>query len=168
MTATQTGSDAERRIWEAIGAVTDPEIPVLSVVDLGIIDGVSIADDGGVVVRMLPTFVGCPALSVMREQIAAAVHRLGHGDVRVDVVFDPPWSSDRITEDGRRRLREFGLAPPAGACGGVIESNFHAVPCPWCGSRETDLESIFGPTLCRSMHYCRACRQSFEHFKPVG
>jgi ring-1,2-phenylacetyl-CoA epoxidase subunit PaaD len=118
---------------------------------------------------MTPTFAGCPALDVMRDSIAEAVRAEGYDDVRVDVVFNPPWTTDRITPDGRRKLKEFGLAPP-GKCGttGPSMESLRQVACPYCDSTDTDLESIFGPTLCRAIHYCNACRQSFEQFKPVG
>lgn len=155
------------RVLQALRSVTDPEIPVLSVVEMGIICGLEIAGDEAVV-RMTPTFAGCPALDVIRDSIAGAVRRAGFNEVRVDVVFDPPWTSDRITPEGRRKLKEFGLAPPAacGSTGPSIESLRRAA-CPFCDSTDTTLESMFGPTLCRAIHYCNTCRQSFEQFKPV-
>lgn len=155
------------RVWEALAGVSDPEIPVVSVVDLGIIAGVEVEPDG-VTVRMTPTFAGCPALDVMRNDIARSLRDAGFKSVRVDVVFNPPWSSDRISDDGRRKLKEFGLAPPGPAChGGLTEAKIAKVSCPYCDSANTTLESIFGPTLCRAIHYCNACRQSFEQFKPI-
>lgn len=163
-----TNADPTTRVWAAITSVSDPEIPVLSVVELGIIDAVEVTD-AGVRVRMLPTFVGCPALDLMREQITAAIRAAGFERVEIEVAFDPPWSSDRISPEGRRKLREFGVAPPSRCeAGPAVESNFHRVPCPRCGSSDTNLESLFGPTLCRAIHYCTRCRESFEHFKPVG
>lgn len=157
----------EARVWEALAGVNDPEIPVISVVDMGIIAGVDI-DNENVTIRMTPTFAGCPALDVIRNDIARSVRDAGFDHVRVDVVFDPPWSSDRISPDGRRKLKEFGLAPPGPACrGGLSEEKLARVSCPFCDSADTTLESIFGPTLCRAIHYCNACRQSFEQFKPV-
>lgn len=160
-------NDAARRVWSALEGVKDPEIPPLSVVELGMIAGVS-AEGPTTVVRMTPTFAGCPALDVIREEIARAVTVAGFDDVRVDVVFDPPWSTDRITPDGLRKLKEFGLAPPS-RCGstGATVAALQQVTCPFCDSKDTTLESIFGPTLCRAIHYCNACRQSFEQFKPV-
>jgi len=160
-------TDDLRRIRDALAAVTDPEIPVVSVVDLGLIDGVRL-EAGRVTVRMLPTFVGCPALDVMRREIESAVRGAGFDEVAVEVAFDPPWTSERISPAGREKLRRFGVAPPHGPNRADIESNFHRVACPNCGSRDTRLESVFGPTLCRAIHYCDSCRQSFEHFKPVG
>lgn len=155
------------RIWDALQTVTDPEIPVISVVELGIIQGVRI-DDGTATVDMCPTFAGCPALDYMRDDIRKAVTAAGFNDVNVRIVFDPAWTTDRITEVGRRKLKEFGLAPPK-QCGGAAPTEQHIsdVACPFCDSKNTTMESIFGPTLCRAIHYCNACRQSFEQFKPV-
>jgi ring-1,2-phenylacetyl-CoA epoxidase subunit PaaD len=154
--------------WRALASVSDPEIPPLSVVELGIIADVFM-DGPMVVVQMMPTFAGCPALDVMRRNIAEAVGLAGFDDVRVDVVFDPPWTSDRISEAGRAKLKAVGLAPPAKDCGGgrVTLESLEQAACPFCNSRDTVLESMFGPTLCRAIHYCNACRQSFEQFKPV-
>lgn len=163
----EIGNPRMAAIWRALEAVTDPEIPVISVVDMGIIADVRV-DDRRVAVDMTPTFVGCPALDVIRENIRSAVHALGEQDVEVNVVFDPPWSSDRITEEGRRKLKAFGLAPPVRPCAGApLAASLEQVPCPHCNSTHTEVESFFGPTLCRSIHYCRDCLQSFEHFKPV-
>ncbi len=165
--SSNTQTDAER-IWQALETVTDPEIPVISVVEMGIIANVEV-DDRGVCVQMTPTFAGCPALDVMRNNIGHAVRSAGFEDVRVEVVYDPPWTSDRISEEGRRKLKAFGLAPPARACGAerVTVAALAGVSCPFCDSGDTTMESIFGPTLCRAIHYCNACRQSFEQFKPI-
>jgi ring-1,2-phenylacetyl-CoA epoxidase subunit PaaD len=164
--ASPTTDSALERVWHAIATVTDPEIPVVSVVELGIIPDAWIAD-GRVTVQMCPTFAGCPALDLMRDNIRAAVQNAGFDDVTVQVVFDPPWSSDKITEEGRRKLKEFGLAPPAKCGGGITEDLLRQASCPYCDSTDTTLESIFGPTLCRAIHYCNGCLQSFEQFKPV-
>jgi len=154
-------------VWHALETVTDPEIPVLSVVDMGIIADIRIFDLG-VTIDMTPTFAGCPAVDVIRSDIRSAVQAAGEVNVTVNVVFDPPWTSDRLTEAGRRKLEAFGVAPPQSKrCGASSMPALDDVACPHCRSMETDLESLFGPTLCRSIHYCRACRQSFEHFKQV-
>ena len=164
-TAPPTRSDELARAWRALDAVKDPEIPVISVVDMGMIADVR-REVGGIVVDMTPTFVGCPALDVIKADIRGAIEGLGHEEVSVRVVYDPPWTTERITDRGRRQLKEFGLAPPGPTCGGGMPK-LDAVPCPLCDSTDTALESIFGPTLCRSIHYCNACLQSFEHFKQV-
>ncbi|MFQ5496032.1 MAG: 1,2-phenylacetyl-CoA epoxidase subunit PaaD [Phycisphaerae bacterium] len=163
-------ADARQRIeaaWQALQGVTDPEIPVINVVEMGIIADVRI-DRGGCVVDMTPTFAACPALDVIRAGIQEAVEQAGEVSVTVNVVYDPPWNSDRISEAGRRKLKTFGLAPPGKSCAGDSRlPDLEKIPCPYCDSSNTELESMFGPTLCRSIHYCHACLQSFEHFKTV-
>ena len=154
-----------RAVWQAIESVTDPEIPVLSVIDMGIIADVRITDRK-VTVDVTPTFVGCPAVDMIRENIRQTLATIGERDVDVNVVFDPPWTSDRMTEQGRRKLKEIGFSPPTK---GLVQLGMaaHQVPCPHCNSANTDMESMFGPTLCRAIYYCRDCQQSFEHFKNV-
>lgn len=170
MDTAQQAPTALTRVQRAVESVTDPEIPVLSVVELGIIPDIRIHEVNGhtrVEVDMCPTFAGCPALDVMRTNIKSAVEEAGFDDVTVNVVFDPPWTSDRISVDGLRKLKEFGLAPPTHCNGSMKEDMLRQVSCPFCDSNNTTLESIFGPTLCRAIHYCNDCLQSFEQFKPV-
>lgn len=155
------------RIRSALQAVSDPEIPPLSIVDLGMIAAVrSVADT--LHVDITPTFVGCPAVDLIRREILASLANYGEPSVVVNVVFDPPWTTERITLAGREKLLAFGIAPPGDKCQHHDTPRIDHVTCPFCNSDQTDLESIFGPTLCRSIHYCRACRQSFEHFKTIG
>ena len=160
--------DAERlrAIHAALECVMDPEIPTLNVVEMGMIADVRL-EPSGVVVDMTPTFAGCPALNFIQDDIRTAITGVGEPRVTVNVVFDPPWTTDRLTDGARRKLKEFGLAPPGKRCAGGPAPDITNVPCPYCDSAQTDLESIFGPTLCRSSHYCRDCLQSFEHFKAV-
>jgi ring-1,2-phenylacetyl-CoA epoxidase subunit PaaD len=153
-------------VWKALESVADPEIPVVNVVEMGMIADVRREADC-VVIDMTPTFVGCPALDVIRENIRIAVSAVTPAHVTVNVVFDPPWTSDRISASGREKLKAFGLAPPGERCSGGSVQTLERTPCPYCNSLDTDLESLFGPTLCRSIHYCRSCLQSFEHFKEV-
>ena len=168
VTSPMTGAaDRTTKVWKALHAVTDPEIPVLSILDLGIITDVRV-DNDGVAVDMTPTFAGCPALDMIRDTIKESIAGLGEERVTVNIVYDPPWTTDRITDAGRRTLKEFGLAPPGRRCeGGSSVPDLESVACPFCDSGDTELESLFGPTLCRSIHYCRGCLQSFEHFKAV-
>lgn len=154
------------RVRSAIETVTDPEIPVISIMDLGMIADVRIEEDG-IDVDMTPTFAGCPALDLIRREIREAVAAVDKAPVTVHIVYDPPWSTDRITEAGLVKLKAFGLAPPGASCGQRGTPSLEQTACPYCDSTNTDLESIFGPTLCRSIHYCRDCLQSFEHFKTV-
>ena len=156
------------RVWQALGEIPDPEIPVLSLVELGVVRDVEVAERR-VHVEFTPTFLGCPALEVMRDRMEEAVRALG-GEPDVEVVQDDSWSTDRITPEGRRKLREAGFAPPSprDASGPtLVQLQSHAFRCPYCGSTETRLENLFGPTPCRSIRYCTACRQPFEQFKTL-
>jgi ring-1,2-phenylacetyl-CoA epoxidase subunit PaaD len=154
-------------IWEALKEVKDPEIPTISLVDLGVITDVWISDDNVAHVSMTPTFVGCPAIDYMREDVLRRLRQLPFADVDVQVNFDVQWSTNRLTEEGKKRLLEHGLAPPE-PYEGVLELEvLNNTPCPFCGSRSTTLQSPFGPTLCRSIHYCNSCHQAFEGFKPI-
>lgn len=140
----------------ALTEVLDPELPVLSVVDLGIVHRVDV-DGHGIRVAILPTFVGCPALDVIRDRIATRLDAFGL-PVRVDTTFEVPWTSERITPAGLRALAAVGIAPP---------SEPEAVRCPFCASGSVVMDSAFGPTQCRSLYYCRACRQPFEAIKAI-
>jgi ring-1,2-phenylacetyl-CoA epoxidase subunit PaaD len=164
--------EVELRVWEALAAVHDPEIPPLSITDLGMVDRVSVTD-GAVGVDLLPTFAGCPALDVIRDEVERAARSQAAGRaVTVRFVYSPPWTSDRITSAGREALRRYGLAPPGSAPAdaflplAALGRSSATVPCPYCGSKDTELDSAFGPTLCRATHFCRACRNPFESFKP--
>jgi ring-1,2-phenylacetyl-CoA epoxidase subunit PaaD len=162
----------EARVWSELAAIADPEIPAISLVELGVIGSVSV-DDRRIEVHLLPTFVGCPAIGVMQEQITERIGALGIADeVLVRLSFDPPWTSERITPEGRERLRLSGFAPPhvgpAPIGDSLQELTVLAVAeCPYCGSRNTTLENPFGPTLCRAIYHCADCRQPFEQFKRV-
>ena len=160
----------EAAVWEALAEVPDPEIPVLSVVDLGLVHAVAL-DGGRLRVELLPTFVGCPALDLIRASVAERLAGLAP-KVEVEMTFAVPWTSDRITPEGRRKLRQSGFAPPGPAAGGErpLFATIAVRPtadCPWCGSSDTSLENAFGPTLCRTIFWCNRCRQPFEQFKAV-
>ncbi len=158
----------EAAVWEALAEIPDPEIPVISLVDLGVVRDVAI-DGKHVRVEFTPTFLGCPALEVMRDAMAEKVRELG-GEPDVRVISDDSWSSDQITPEGREKLRAAGLAPPApreAAAPTLVQLQSAAFRCPYCGSRDTKLENIFGPTPCRSVRYCASCRQPFEQFKTI-
>ncbi|MEA2654012.1 MAG: ring,2-phenylacetyl-CoA epoxidase subunit PaaD [Chloroflexota bacterium] len=176
--ATTIGADApparprvdEPLVRAALGEVMDPELPMLSVVDLGIIHRVDVGPgDGPIRVEILPTFVGCPALELIKTSIAS---RLGSFGRRVEVAatYEVPWTSERISPAGRRALLLAGIAPPSGvsAIGPVTLIDLERpVPCPHCGSPRTVLENVFGPTQCRTIRHCTACRQPFEAIKSV-
>jgi ring-1,2-phenylacetyl-CoA epoxidase subunit PaaD len=154
-------------ILKALQDVKDPEIPVVSVVEMGIVRDV-IVNDEGVTVQMTPTFSGCPALDVMRRDIARRVKQMGVANVNVETVLYPPWTSEWITDEAREKLRQFGLAPPPQHNGDFISVAFLDVAeCPHCGSKNTVIKNSFGPTLCRMMWYCNDCQDAFEQFKPL-
>jgi len=155
-------------VWTALDEIPDPEIPVVSLVDLGVIKDVTV-DGRSVRVAFTPTFLGCPALEVMTRAIAERIEDLG-GQAVVDVVLDDSWSTDRITQEGREKLRAAGFAPPPLRTAGgttLVQLQTDTHYCPHCGSSDTRLENIFGPTPCRSLRYCNACRQPFEQFKTI-
>ena len=156
------------QVWAALEEVEDPEIPVVSLVDLGVVRDVHV-DGARVHVEFTPTFLGCPALETMRRQMAEKIEELG-AEAEVEVVVDDSWSTDRITPAGREKLREAGFAPPAPRTAGpprLVQLQAAAFRCPYCGSSNTALENIFGPTPCRSLRYCRSCHQPFEQFKTI-
>jgi ring-1,2-phenylacetyl-CoA epoxidase subunit PaaD len=155
---TQTGP-SEPDVRAALAEVPDPEIPVLSVVELGIIHRVDVAADADdIEVAILPTFVGCPALDVIKADIGRHLAERFGRPVRVETTFEVPWTSDRISPAGRLALKRAGIAPPASP---------EDVRCPFCDSANVAMDSAFGPTQCRSLFYCRGCRQPFEAMKSV-
>jgi ring-1,2-phenylacetyl-CoA epoxidase subunit PaaD len=158
----------EAQVWDALRDVEDPEIPVISVVDLGVVRAVAV-DNGTVRVEFTPTFLGCPALEVMRERMAEEIRALG-AEPQVEVVLDDSWSTDRITPEGREKLRRAGFAPPTPrevTAPKLVQLQSDAFRCPYCGSSDTRLENIFGPTACRSLRHCENCKQPFEQFKTI-
>ena len=154
-------------IWDALAEIPDPEIPVISIVDLGVVKNVDVAGDT-VTVDFTPTFMGCPALDTMRLAMEATIAGLGATpDIRVRL--DDSWSTDDITAEGQEMLRAAGFAPPTPRPAGRIElaQLQRGFRCPYCGSTSTRLENLFGPTPCRSIRYCEECRQPFEQFKTI-
>lgn len=156
-----------REIFKALEDVKDPEIPTISVVDLGIITDVKVEEDNSVSISMTPTFSGCPALKMLENLVKERVEKLGIENVNVKTTFDVHWNTNMITAKGREMLKKHGLAPPPEHTGLIKIDVLKNIPCPYCGSNDTELKSPFGPTLCRSLHYCNNCKQAFEQFKPV-
>src|ERR1051325_9509957 len=157
---------SKEEILEALREVMDPEIPVLSVVDLGIIEDVAI-DDEIVTVKMIPTLTACPAIKIMQQQIKEKILSLGFEGVKVIVDDSVAWNSDRMSEEGKKKLEKFGLGIPNRHGGAFSLKEIEHSKCPHCGSADTTMNSLFGSTLCRSIHFCFNCKQSFERFKPL-
>ena len=157
----------EQDIWLALEEVMDPEIPRVSVVDLGMIHEVKLHDNKAEI-SFLPTFSGCPALDYILNDIKQRIEQLPLDAVDVKVTYAVPWSTNRITEQGKKLLKDSGLAPPKHSDGYLSLDVLSDTECPYCGSRNTVLQSPFGPTLCRAIHYCKNCSQAFEQFKPVA
>jgi ring-1,2-phenylacetyl-CoA epoxidase subunit PaaD len=150
-------SAREREVWRLLEDIPDPEIPVLSIVDLGIVRTVRQEADGRLRVAITPTYSGCPATDVIRRQVRTALDARGYADAVLEEVLSPPWTSDWLTSAGREKLRRFGIAPP--------EEAVSSPRCPRCGSRETARVSEFGSTPCKAHYRCRACAEPFDYFK---
>lgn len=153
----------------AAASVVDPEIPVLTIDDLGILRDVNVAEDGRVEVTLTPTYSGCPATDVIRAEVERALTAHGFDDAVVRTVLAPAWTTDWITDEGRRKLEAFGIAPPGKRCGGGAgpAAAVDLVRCPLCGSADTRLQSRFGSTACKSLRVCNRCREPFDHFKAL-
>jgi ring-1,2-phenylacetyl-CoA epoxidase subunit PaaD len=159
---------AAAEVNRVLAGVPDPEIPVLSVLDLGVIRSIESGPDGALTVGVAPTYTGCPATAVIKADIAAALRRAGFAQVRVVDVLTPPWSSDWISAAGRRKLEAYGIAPPAArVSGGAASDPPERARCPRCGSEDTEQLSEFGSTPCKALHRCRACLEPFDRFKCI-
>ncbi|GAA3533022.1 1,2-phenylacetyl-CoA epoxidase subunit PaaD [Zobellella aerophila] len=155
------------RCWEVLKTVTDPEIPALSVTDLGMIRGVDVASDGSLCIRLTPTYSGCPATDMLEADILGALDGAGLGPARVQLDLSEAWTTDWMSADGKRKLREYGIAPPQGpACGQYLIPS-DGVPCPQCGGGHTRLLSEFGSTACKAQYQCRDCLEPFDYFKCI-
>jgi len=157
------------RLWARLASVVDPEIPAVSILEMGMLHRVEVRDGGHVAIEVLPTFSGCPALDVIARDIEACLRQDDAvADVVVTFIYDPPWSTDRITLEGRHKLKDFGIAPAPPVRGRPLAMwGASPVVCPFCGSTRTVRDSLFGPTPCRSVYHCEECRNPFERFKAL-
>lgn len=156
-------------ILAALDSVKDPEIPVVSVVELGIVRDVSVTAEG-VVVTITPTYSGCPAMREIEADIAQVLHERGIAPVQIRTIYSPPWTTDWISREAREKLEAYGIAPPGPAASGELVSIGRRAPslrCPYCKSLSTERKSEFGSTACKAIWFCRSCRQPFEEFKPL-
>jgi ring-1,2-phenylacetyl-CoA epoxidase subunit PaaD len=155
----------ENQVLGALEQVNDPEIDSVSIIDLGMVEGIS-AEDGVIIIKLLPTFLGCPALNIIEKNIENAVKAIQDvREVNVQFINHPAWTSDRISEKGRAGLKAFGIAPPPRLMDS--DGSWH-VDCPYCGSTYVTMDNIFGPTACRSILYCKTCKNPFEAMKPIS
>ncbi len=161
----ERNADLRQRAWDAAASVVDPEIPVLTIADLGVLRDVTLRDDGAVEVAITPTYSGCPAMSTIAFDIAVALERAGFADASVRTVLSPAWTTDWMSEDGRRKLQAYGVAPPLPASSRRALFGIQQVQGPQCGSGDTDLLSDFGSTSCKALWRCRSCREPFDYFK---
>nr|WP_328587711.1 1,2-phenylacetyl-CoA epoxidase subunit PaaD [Alteribacter lacisalsi] len=158
-------TEMEEAIRLALQSVKDPEIPSISVVELGMIASVD-CSDGKALIKATPTFVGCPALDIIKRSVETAVMEVeGVNEAEVKYVYDPPWTTDAISSEGKEKLKEYGIAPPPAS---HTPGEPWKIDCPYCGSLYTTMENIFGPTACRSILYCKSCKNPFEAMKPVA
>jgi ring-1,2-phenylacetyl-CoA epoxidase subunit PaaD len=157
----------ESEVWDILEEVTDPEIPVLTVTDLGIVRDVKVQKDGRVEVIITPTYSGCPAMNTIEINIRAVLQEQGYDDVKVTTVLHPAWTTDWMSEAGRRKLKEYGIAPPVDGTAdkGALFAEQPEVECPQCGSTHTELVSQFGSTACKSLYRCLDCKEPFDYFK---
>ncbi len=155
--------------WATLAQVPDPEVPVLSVVDLGIVRAVDVAGGDQVAVTLTPTYSGCPATEVIHDAVVQALKQAGAREVTVTTTLDPPWTTDWISPEAAEKLRAYGIAPPHLRAGQAQTLHFHPknVACPRCGSLNTQRLSAFGATACKALHRCLDCLEPFEHFKPI-
>jgi ring-1,2-phenylacetyl-CoA epoxidase subunit PaaD len=157
-------AELRRRAWDAAAAVTDPEIPVLTIDDLGVLREVELVGDR-VEVAITPTYSGCPAMTMIAIEIELALARAGFRETKVRTVLSPAWTTDWMSEAGRRKLKDYGIAPPLPSSSRRALFGVQQVACPQCGSEDTELLSEFGSTSCKALWRCKACREPFDYFK---
>lgn len=157
-----------KSILELLSNIPDPEIPVINIVEMGIVRDVEFSSDE-LLVKITPTYSGCPAMKAIEDDIVTELKAKGFEKISVKIIHNPAWSTDWLTEEAKRKLKEYGIAPPEGKA----EDEFYRdiikkpIECPYCNSKETKLTSQFGSTACKSLHYCNECQQPFEHFKCI-
>ncbi|MFK4723010.1 ring-1,2-phenylacetyl-CoA epoxidase subunit PaaD [Bradyrhizobium niftali] len=164
VTVLESGADLRQRAWDAAAGVVDPEIPVLTIADLGVLRDV-VLDGDHVEVAITPTYSGCPAMNMIALEIEVALERAGFRGSKVRTVLSPAWTTDWMSEEGRRKLRAYGIAPPQASSSRRALFGEQSVACPQCGSARTELLSEFGSTSCKALWRCKACREPFDYFK---
>jgi ring-1,2-phenylacetyl-CoA epoxidase subunit PaaD len=164
VTMVHSDSDLRQRAWDIVAQVVDPEIPVLTIADLGVLRDVAVLD-GCVEVAITPTYSGCPAMNMITLEIELALEREGIRNPKVRTVLSPAWTTDWMSDDGRRKLKDYGIAPPQAGSGRRALFGEQHVTCPQCGSGDTEVLSEFGSTSCKALWRCKSCREPFDYFK---
>jgi len=164
VTAALSDAELRQRAWDAASRVVDPEIPVLTIADLGVLREVTVTEEG-VEVAITPTYSGCPAMNMIALEIELALEREGFARPKIRTVLSPAWTTDWMSEDGRRKLKDYGIAPPLPASSRRALFGIQQVQCPQCSSQDTELLSEFGSTSCKALWRCRSCREPFDYFK---
>ena len=164
---TTTFSTTTATIWQLLEQVPDPEVPVLSVLDLGVVRDVRIAADNHITIDITPTYTGCPAMDMIAVNIRSVLEENGYKNLKINFVLSPAWTSDWLSEAGRAKLLAYGIAPPVGKASDktALFGDEKVVACPQCGSKDTFLVSLFGSTACKSLYTCRSCKEPFDYFK---
>jgi ring-1,2-phenylacetyl-CoA epoxidase subunit PaaD len=162
--AVRNDVDLRQRAWDVAAAVVDPEIPVLTIADLGVLRDVAVTD-GRVEVEITPTYSGCPAMNMITLEIELALEREGFANSKVRTVLSPAWTTDWMSEQGRQKLKEYGIAPPRAASSRRALFGVQQVACPQCAAEDTEVLSEFGSTSCKALWRCRRCREPFDYFK---
>ena len=159
----------EKKIWDLLSEIPDPEIPVISITELGVVRGVEVRGEE-VMVLITPTYTGCPAMNFFEMEIKVKLFDQGFDKVTVKTVYSPAWTTDWLSEEAKEKMRKYGIAPPEKSCGEDCIASFcgdSVIPCPRCGSKETTLKSEFGSTACKALYSCNSCLEPFEHFKSI-
>jgi ring-1,2-phenylacetyl-CoA epoxidase subunit PaaD len=164
VTAALSDTDLRQRAWDAAASVVDPEIPVLTIADLGVLRDVTVSD-GHVEVAITPTYSGCPAMNMIAMEIELVLEREGFSKPKIRTVLSPAWTTDWMSENGRRKLKEYGIAPPKPSSSRRALFGVQEVACPQCDSKDTELLSEFGSTSCKALWRCKSCREPFDYFK---
>lgn len=160
-------ADINADLYKILESVTDPEVPVLSILDLGIVRHAGFTESGMIKIIITPTYSGCPAMDVIQFEINAALERAGHHNVTIETVLSPAWTTDWITEEGKEKLKNYGIAPPAEKTSdpSFLTGTGKVIACPRCGSNHTEMISLFGSTACKSLYKCIDCKEPFDYFK---
>lgn len=160
-------NQAHENAWAAAAQVCDPEIPVLTIADLGVLRDVKLVGENGAYVRITPTYSGCPAMNMIALEVETALLKAGFDPVTVETVLTPAWTTDWMSAQGRAKLKEYGIAPPAGETSRRALFGETQINCPHCGSDDTECVSEFGSTACKALYKCRACKEPFDYFKCI-